>query len=80
MSSLAFDDPDCDRTVGRRTFETSASLEGRWDQLEGAKQSWGTLADDELDVPEGDDDEMIGKMKERTGETEEAIRARLDKD
>jgi uncharacterized protein YjbJ (UPF0337 family) len=52
---------------------------GRWDQLKGkAKQVWGNLTDDDLDVAEGQLDEMIGRIKERTGETEENIRRRLE--
>jgi uncharacterized protein YjbJ (UPF0337 family) len=52
--------------------------EGRWDQLKGkAKQAWGSLTDDDLDVAEGEYDQMVGRIKERTGETEQAIRDRL---
>lgn len=60
---------------------TETKWEGRWDQLKGkAKQSWGNLTDDDLDVAEGNYDEMVGRIKEKTGESEEAIRERLDKD
>lgn len=53
--------------------------EGRWDQLKGrAKQHWGNLTDDDLDVAEGNYDEFVGRIKERTGESEEAIRDRLE--
>jgi len=53
--------------------------EGRWDQLKGkAKQAWGNLTDDDLDVAEGNYDEFVGRIKERTGEGAEAIEARLD--
>lgn len=55
--------------------------EGRWDQLKGkAKQSWADLTDDDLDVAEGQFDQFVGKIKERTGETTQAIRDRLDED
>lgn len=41
--------------------------EGRWDQLKGrAKQAWGNLTDDDLDVAEGNYDELVGRIKERT--------------
>lgn len=60
---------------------TDTKWEGRWDQLKGkAKQAWGNLTDDDLDVAEGNYDEMVGRIKEKTGESEEAIRERLDKD
>ncbi len=60
---------------------TNTKWDGRWDQLKGkAKQAWGNLTDDDLDVAEGEYDEMVGRIKEKTGETEEAIRDRLDRD
>lgn len=55
--------------------------DGRWDQLKGkAKQAWGDLTDDDLDVAEGEYDEFVGRIKEKVGETEESIRRRLDSD
>ncbi|MEX2654946.1 MAG: CsbD family protein [Acidimicrobiia bacterium] len=57
---------------------TDTKWSGRWDQLKGkAKESWGHLTDDDLDVAEGEFEQMIGRIKERTGETEENIRQRL---
>jgi uncharacterized protein YjbJ (UPF0337 family) len=53
--------------------------DGRWDQFKGkVKQAWGQLTDDDCDVAEGNYDEMVGRIKTRTGETEESIRRRLD--
>ena len=58
---------------------TQTKWEGRWDQLRGkARQLWGDLTDDDLDVAEGNYEEMIGRIKERTGETAAQIRQRLD--
>lgn len=58
---------------------TSLKWEGRWDQVKGmAKQRWGELTDDDLDVAEGNVEELIGKIKERTGKTREEIEAELD--
>ena len=58
--------------------DTRAKWDGRWDQLKGkAKQTWGDLTDDDLDVVEGKWDEFVGRIKERTGETVERIRERL---
>jgi uncharacterized protein YjbJ (UPF0337 family) len=60
---------------------TQIKWEGRWDQLKGkAQQLWGDLTDDDLDVAEGNYDEMIGRIKEKTGETAEQIRQRLEED
>lgn len=58
---------------------TQTKWEGRWDQLRGkARQLWGDLTDDDLDVAEGNYEEMIGRIKERTGESAEQIRQRLE--
>lgn len=60
---------------------TQTKWEGRWDQVKGrARQMWGNLTDDDLDVAEGKVEELIGKIKERTGESAEAIRERLDQE
>lgn len=57
---------------------TKLKWEGRWDQLKGrVKQTWGDLTDDELDIAEGNYDELVGVIKERTGETQEAIEEKL---
>ena len=60
---------------------TQTKWEGRWDQVKGrARQMWGNLTDDDLDVAQGNVEEPIGKIKERTGETAEEIRDRLDRE
>lgn len=58
---------------------TRLKWEGRWDQLKGkVQQTWGDLTDDDLDVAEGNYDELIGRIKERTGESYEEIEQRLN--
>jgi len=58
---------------------TQTKWEGRWDQLKGkARQLWGDLTDDDIDVAEGNYEEMIGRIKEKTGESAEQIRERLE--
>ena len=53
--------------------------EGRAQRLKGKVQSaWGSLTDDEYKKAEGNREQLIGTIKEKTGETEEAIRRRLD--
>jgi len=53
--------------------------EGRWDQLKGkVQQTWGDVTDDDLDVAEGNYEELIGRIKERTGESYEEIEDRLN--
>jgi uncharacterized protein YjbJ (UPF0337 family) len=58
---------------------TQTKWEGRWDQLKGkARQARGNLTDDDLDVAEGNFEELVGRIEEKTGETGEEIRARLN--
>ena len=53
--------------------------DGRWDQFKGkVKQTWGDMTDDDCDVAEGKYDEMVGRIKTRTGQQEEAIRDQLN--
>jgi uncharacterized protein YjbJ (UPF0337 family) len=58
---------------------TSQKWEGRWDQLKGkVRQFWGKLTDDDLEKSKGDYTELIGIIKEKTGETREEIERRLN--
>ncbi len=50
-------------------------LKGNWNQLKGkAKQQWADLTDDDLLYEEGKEDELIGRVQEKTGETKDAIK------
>jgi uncharacterized protein YjbJ (UPF0337 family) len=43
-------------------------IEGNWKQLKGrARQKWGKLTDDELDVIAGKKEQLVGKLQERYG-------------
>lgn len=55
-------------------------LKGNWNQIKGnLKQKWGNLTDDELLYEEGKEDELIGKIQKKTGETKENINDFIDK-
>jgi uncharacterized protein YjbJ (UPF0337 family) len=57
---------------------TSQKWEGRWDQLKGkARQFWGKLTDDDFSRSKGNYEELVGIIKEKTGETREEIERRL---
>jgi len=59
---------------------TGQKWQGRWEQLSGkAKQLWGDLTDDDLKKVEGEYDELVGVINEKTGEAREDIEARLNK-
>ena len=69
------------RKEGKVHEPSHTKWEGRWEQLKGrAKRTWGNLTDDDLDVAEGNFDELVGRIKELTGETEERIRDVIDRD
>jgi uncharacterized protein YjbJ (UPF0337 family) len=43
-------------------------IAGQWKQYKGkAKEKWGKLTDDEIDVIHGKRDQLIGKIQERYG-------------
>lgn len=50
----------------------SDQLAGKWKQLKGAaKEQWGKLTDDDLDVIDGQQEKLQGKLQERYGITKE---------
>jgi uncharacterized protein YjbJ (UPF0337 family) len=52
---------------------------GKWKQFKGnAKERWGKLTDDDLDVIEGKKDQLVGKLQERYGYTKEQAQREAD--
>lgn len=53
-------------------------IKGDWNIAKGKlKQQWGDLTDDDLDYAEGLEDELIGRIQKRTGESREAVEKAL---
>lgn len=49
-------------------------LKGNWNIAKGRlKKRWAELTDEDLTYVEGQEDELIGRIQKRTGETREAI-------
>ena len=49
-------------------------LKGDWNIAKGKlKQRWARLTDDDLSYQEGMENELVGRLQKRTGETLEAI-------
>lgn len=49
-------------------------LKGSWNELKGkVKQKWGELTDDDLTYEEGQEEELIGKLQKKTGQTREEV-------
>ena len=57
----------------------SDQLSGKWKQLKGsAKERWGKLTDDDLEVVNGRTDQLVGKIQERYGIAREAAQTQVD--
>jgi uncharacterized protein YjbJ (UPF0337 family) len=72
------------RTVGWRAALSKEKymnwhrIEGNWKQLTGkAKENWGKLTDDDLDVVDGRRDQLAGKIQERYGVTKDEAELQL---
>jgi uncharacterized protein YjbJ (UPF0337 family) len=54
-------------------------LSGKWKQMKGAaKQHWGKLTDDDLEVIAGKRETLIGKLQERYGMAKEDAQKKAD--
>jgi len=53
--------------------------EGKWDQMKGQlRQAYGDLTDQELESAKGDREELVGRIKEKYGDTKETINQKID--
>ncbi|KOF02000.1 uncharacterized protein YjbJ (UPF0337 family) [Roseivirga ehrenbergii] len=58
---------------------TTDKIKGNWNQLKGkVKQKYGNLTDDDLTYAEGQEDELIGRIQEKTGESKESVKKFID--
>lgn len=54
------------------------TLKGNWNELKGKiKQAWGDLTDDDLAYEEGKEDELYGRIQQKTGQTKDEIRKKI---
>ena len=57
---------------------TTLEIKGDWNIIKGKlKQKWAKLTDDDLQYIEGKQEELIGRIQKRTGETREAVEKAL---
>ena len=48
--------------------------QGRWNEIKGkVKQAYGDLTDDDLKHEEGQDDELLGKLQQKTGKARDEV-------
>jgi len=54
-------------------------MTGKWKQMKGAaKQQWGKLTDDDLEVIAGKRDSLVGKLQERYGMAKDEAQKKAD--
>ena len=59
---------------GNQIIMTKLEIKGDWNIIKGKlKQKWAKLTDDDLQFVEGKQEELIGRIQKRTGETREAV-------
>ena len=52
----------------------SLELKGKWNELKGkVKQAHADLTDDDLRYEEGKDDELVGRLQQKLGQTREDV-------
>lgn len=57
-----------------RPHMTTLEIKGDWNIIKGKlKQKWAKLTDDDLQYVDGKQEELIGRIQKRTGETREAV-------
>jgi uncharacterized protein YjbJ (UPF0337 family) len=57
----------------------SDQLQGKWKQAKGSiKQRWGKLTDDDIDVINGQQEQLVGKVQERYGLAKEEAQKQVD--
>ncbi len=55
-------------------------IKGNWNQIKGKlKQKYGELTDDDLAYVEGHEDELLGKLQEKTGKSKEQLAEEINK-
>ena len=58
----------------KKSIMDSLELKGKWNQLKGkVKQAYADLTDDDLKHEEGKDDELYGRLQQKTGKTREGV-------
>lgn len=54
-------------------------IKGNWNELKGKlRQEYADLTDDDLQYAEGKEEELLGRLQKRTGETQENLQRKLD--
>ena len=58
---------------------TKLTFKGTWNEMTGKlKQKYADLTDDDLLFAEGKEEEMLGRLQQRTGQTKEDLRKQIE--
>lgn len=58
----------------------SDRVKGNWNQIKGKlKEEYGELTDNDLVYREGKEDQLLGRIQEKTGKTKQEIKDFIDK-
>ncbi|HEY3913544.1 MAG TPA: CsbD family protein [Verrucomicrobiae bacterium] len=58
---------------------TTLEIKGDWNIAKGKlKKKWANLTDDDLKYAEGHNDELVGRIQKRTGQTREAVEKAIE--
>jgi uncharacterized protein YjbJ (UPF0337 family) len=64
----------------KRKVMNKLQIKGNWNQLKGKlKQKYGQLTDDDLKYAEGKEDELLGRLQEKTGKSKEKLVEEINK-
>ena len=54
-------------------------IKGNWNQIKGKlKQKYAELTDDDLQYSEGKEDELLGRLQEKTGKSKDEVRRMIN--
>ena len=57
----------------------SDQLQGKWKQMKGSvKERWGKLTDDDVDVINGQNEKLVGKIQEKYGIAKEEAQRQVE--
>ena len=59
---------------GYSTYMDNLEIKGKWNEIKGKiKQSYADLTDDDLKYEEGKDDELLGRLQQKTGKSRDEV-------
>lgn len=61
-------------------MENQLKIKGNWNELKGKlKQKYAKLTDDDLLFVEGKEDELVGRLEKKLGQTKEEVRNTIER-